>query len=208
MNADVRSIDAVREWHAALTTYGDTLSEALAGVELEIRRGHDWLHEQLVRWQRAVRDCEQEVTQAKAELSSRKYTGWDDREPDTTVQEKALRQARARLEHAEDQVAKVRSWIARLPGMVDEVYNGRAQRLKNFLEGELPKGLAVLDRRITSLESYAGLRPDYAPGPSASSISPNPPAPFPKREGGEDSGSPPRFGEGPGEGLGSPESSP
>ena len=30
---------------------------------------------------------------------------------------------------------------------------------------------------------------------------PNPPAPFPKREGGVSSGSPPRFGEGPGEGL-------
>ena len=70
MNADVRSIDAVREWHAALTAYGDSLAEAMAGVEMEIRRGSDWLHEQLDLWKRAVRECEQEVTQAKAELSS------------------------------------------------------------------------------------------------------------------------------------------
>ena len=54
-SADVRSIDAVREWHAILTAYGENLSEALAGVEMEIRRGADWLHDQLALWQRAVR---------------------------------------------------------------------------------------------------------------------------------------------------------
>src|SRR5436189_2582525 len=104
--ADVRSIDAVREWHAALATYGETLAESLAGVEMEIRRAHDWLGEQLSAWQRAVRDCEEDVTRAKAELSQRKFQTFDGREPDCTVQERSLRRARARLEHAEDQVAK------------------------------------------------------------------------------------------------------
>src|SRR5262245_54452305 len=174
-SADVRSIDAVREWHAALTAYGENLSEALAGVEMEIRRGADWLQDQLALWQRAVRQCEQEVVQAKAELAARKFPDWSGREPDTTVQEKALREAKARLEHAEDQVQKVRSWIGRLPKAVDEVYSGPARRLGNFLEVELPKGLAILDRRIAALESYAGLRPDYAPGPNLSSLQAAPP---------------------------------
>lgn len=177
MTADVRSIDAVRDWHAALTTYGETLAEALAGVELEIRRGFEWLSEQVSLWQRAVRECEEEVTQAKAELAARKFPGWDGREPDTTVQEKALRAARARLEYAEDQVARVRAWIAKLPKSIDEVYRGPATRLGGFLEDDLPKGLAGLKRRIAALESYAGLRPDFAPGPSP----PPPPAP-PKQE--------------------------
>src|SRR4051812_7240006 len=153
--ADVRSIDAVREWHAVLTAYGENLAEALAGVQTEIRRGFDWLHDQLALWQRAVRQCEQEVVQAKAELASRKFPDWSGREPDTTVQEKNLRMAKARLEHAEDQVQKVRSWIGRLPRMIDESYSGPARRLGGFLEAELPKGLAVLDRRIIALESYA-----------------------------------------------------
>src|SRR5688572_3015746 len=113
--ADVRSIDAVREWHAALTGYGENLAEALAGVAMEIRRGHDWLHEQLGRWQHAVRECQEDVTRAKAELATRKFPDWSGREPDTTVQEMALRKARQRLEHAEDQVERVRSWISRLP---------------------------------------------------------------------------------------------
>src|SRR5215471_3921041 len=108
--AEVRSIDAVREWHAALATYGETLSEALAGVELEIRRAYDWIAEQGALWKKAVRDCEEEVTRAKAELQQRKFATWDGREPDCTVQERNLRQARARLEHAEEQVVKCREW--------------------------------------------------------------------------------------------------
>ena|SRR5579872_4034905 len=174
--ADVRSIDSVREWHAALAEYGDILAESLAGVELEIRRAHDWLEEQLGRWQRAIKDCQEDVTRAKAELSQRKFKTFDGREPDCTVQEKALRLAKAKLEHAEDQVAKCRQWIGRLPKMVDELYVGASRRLSNFIEAELPKSLADLGRRVAALESYANLRPDYAPTPSASSVVAAPPA--------------------------------
>lgn len=168
--ADVRSIDAVRDWHAALAEYGDGLAEALAGVELEIRRAYDWLEEQLGRWQRSIRECEEEVTRAKAELAQRKFPGFDGREPDCSVQEKALRLARAKLEHAEDQVVKCRQWIGRLPKAIDELYVGASRRLANFIEAELPKGLADLGRRVAALESYAGLRIDYAPAPAASSV--------------------------------------
>jgi hypothetical protein len=190
MNADVRSIDALRDWHANLTTYGETLSEGLAGVELEIRRAFDWLSEQLGRWQRAVRECEEDVTQAKAELAARKFPGWDGRLPDTTVQEKALRTAKARLEYAEDQVLRVRGWSGRLPKMIEEVYRGAAHRLGAFLEIDLQQGLAILSRRIGALESYAGLRPDFAPAPSSSSVAATPPAPVPKTERGEEEPTP------------------
>jgi hypothetical protein len=167
--ADVRSIEAVRDWHAALTNYADSLAESLAGIELEIRRAYDWLDEQLASWRRAVRDCEEEVVRAKAELSQRKFKTWDDREPDCTVQEKALRLARARLQHAEDQVEKVRHWIGRVPKLVDELYRGSARRLTNFIEDDLIKGRAELIRRLAALETYAGLRPDFAPGSAGSS---------------------------------------
>jgi hypothetical protein len=178
--ADVRSIEAVRDWHAALADYGDMLAESLAGIALEIRRAQEWLNEQLALWKQAVRKCEEDVTRAKAELSQRKFPTWDGREPDCTVQERNLKRARARLEHAEDQVEKCRHWIGRLPQAIDEVYTGPARRLGNFLEADLPKGQAELTRRIAALEVYAGLRPDYAPGPSGSSVEANPqPRPVP-----------------------------
>lgn len=173
--ADVRSIDVIREWHAYLAEYSDTLAEALAGVALEIRRAHDWIGEQLSRWQRAIRDCEDDVTRAKAELSQRKFPNWDGREPDCTVQEKNLRIAKAKLAHAEEQVAMCRVWLARMPKMVDEVYTGPSQRLGNMLEADVPKGLALLARRLAALEAYSGLRTDFSPGPSAASLPTAPP---------------------------------
>src|SRR5262245_28398253 len=172
--ADVRSIDAVRDWHVALTNYADSLQDAMAGVELEIRRAYDWLDEQLASWRQAVRDGEEDVERAKAELSQRKFKTWDGREPDCTVQEKALRLARARLQHAEEKVETVRHWIGRLPKILDEVYRGFARRLINFMEDELPEGQAELARRLAALEVYAELRPDLGPAAEGSGVGPAP----------------------------------
>ncbi len=163
MPADVRSIAAVIDWRADLTNYADSLAEAMAGVELEIRRAYDWIEEQLSRWKKAIRDCEEEVVRAKAELAQRKFPNWDGGEPDCTVQEKNLRLARARLEHAEEKVEVCRRWLGRLPKMIDEMFTGSSRRLRTMLEADLPVALTELGRRVASLESYAGLRPDYAP---------------------------------------------
>lgn len=188
MPADVRSIAAVTDWRADLTNYGDSLAEAMAGVDLEIRRAYEWIEEQLALWRRAIRTCEEEVVRAKAELSQRKFPTWDGREADTTVQERNLRLARARLEHAEEKVETCRRWIGRLPKMIDEVFTGPSRRLKSILEAELPGALTELGRRVESLESYAGLRPDYAPGPSTSGVPAAPADPPPQGEAGAKEG--------------------
>ncbi len=193
-SADVRSIPAVRQWQAALAAYADALDEALAGVELELRRVQEWLQEQLDHWKQAVREREEEVVRAKAELAQRRFPGWDGREPDCTVQLKNLRRAEARLEHAQEQIARIRRWQVRLPKLIEEVYRGPANRLRRLLEAVVPHGLADLERRLQSLEAYAGLRPDYAPAPSTvalpaspsgpsavPSAPPNPPPPPPEQ---------------------------
>jgi hypothetical protein len=165
--ADVASIEALRDWLAALAVYRDEIGEALAGVQIEIRRGLEWVSEQSALWQRAVRDCEEEVVQRKAELATKKFPTWDGRMPDTTVEVRNLRRAQARLEHAEEQVRKCKSWLGRLPKLVEESYTLHGHRLQIFLEGDLTRGMAVLDRRIDALERYAGLKTDYSSGPSA-----------------------------------------
>jgi hypothetical protein len=115
------------------------------------------------------------------------------------VQEKALRLAKARLEHAEEKVETCRRWIGRLPKLIDEMFTGPSRRLKSMLEADVPNATTELGRRAAALESYAGLRPDYAPTPStgaaitpstapAAAAEPNPPAPFLLREGGRGTG--------------------
>lgn len=155
MPADVRSIPALREWLAALQVYRSDAQEALFGTAQEIRRAQDWVGEQLQLWRRAARDCEEAVTQAKTELAARRFPGHDGRMPDTTLQERNLRRAQARLEHAEGRARACQAWHARLPKIVEETYSGKAHRLGLFLSDDLEKAGGDLARRIESLERYS-----------------------------------------------------
>jgi hypothetical protein len=166
-SADVRAIDALREWVSSLAIFKHEAEEALAGIALEIRRGLDWVAQQQDLWQRAVREREEAVVQAKAELAARRFPNWDGRMPDTTVQERNLRRAEARLEHAQDQVVRCRKWIIGLPRMIEETYGAAGHRLQMTIEGEVARGVADLQRRIEALERYAETRADFAPSPSA-----------------------------------------
>lgn len=177
--ADVRTIDGLREWLAAMTGYRSEATDALFGFQQEIRRGVEWVGEQLALWQRAVRDAEEAVTQAKAELAARKFPGWDGRMPDTTLQERNLRRAKAWQEHCEEKVRTCRSWQTRLPKLVEETYSGAGNRLSNLLEIDVARGLGVLDRRLDALERYAEVKKDYSSAPSVL-----PPAAPPPPEGG------------------------
>ena len=172
MAADVRDIDVLREWLAALATYRSDANEALTALRVEVGRGIEWVHEQYHQWQRSLRRFDDAVVQAKADLAAKKFPDVNGRMPDTSVEERNLRRAVAKLDHAHEQVARCRQWMNSLPKLVDEVFHGPAQRLANLLEVDIPRGAAVLDRRIEALERYAELRTDYA---ASAPLSPPPP---------------------------------
>lgn len=177
-SADVRAIDALREWLAALATYRSDAGEALAGIRIEIGRGAEWVNDQLHQWQRSIRKFEDAVVQAKAELAARRFPDFDGKMPDTTLQERNLRRVIARLEAAQEKVIVCRRWLTQLPKVIDEVFTGPASRLTNCLEQDVPRGTADLTRRVESLERYSEIRTDFSTAPS---LSPPPP---PAREGG------------------------
>lgn len=176
MAADVRDIDALREWLAALATYRSDANEALTALRVEINRGVEWVNEQYHQWQRSIRRFDDAVVQAKADLAAKKFPDVNGRMPDTTVEERNLRRAVAKLEHAEEQVKRCRRWMTELPKLVDEVFHGPAQRLANLLDIDVPRGAAVLERRAEAIERYAELRTDYS---ASAPLSPPPPPPTP-----------------------------
>ena len=166
--ADVREIDALRDWLAAAAVYKSESEESLASIRLEIRRGVDWVGQQLDRWQHSVREREDAVVQAKMALSARRFPDSTGRMPDTTVPERNLRRAEARLDHAHDRIRSCKKWLAQLPKIIDETFSGAGHRFALLLEGDVAKGLAHLGGQIGALERYAETRPDFAPAPSAS----------------------------------------
>jgi hypothetical protein len=154
--ARVTSIDALRDFRAALATFRAEALDALTANDLDVRRAGDWLAEQRRGWQKAVRDFQDEVTHCKAELFRRQTVLPGERVPDCTQQIKALRLAQQKLEHAEERVRACRRWEPLLQRAVDE-YQGPARQLGGLLDGELPKSAALLDRLIDSLDAYVAV---------------------------------------------------
>jgi hypothetical protein len=176
--ADVRSLDELREFHAALCTFRTDAMESLSSVDLSIRHLADWISDQTQHWHAAIRKSEEEVFQAKQELAMRKYVGFDGRVPDTTVQEENLQKAKRRLAHAQDKYETCRKWQQRYPHQVGELYEGPARQLSGALEAEVPRALAVLERRIMALEAYAAIpTPAAAANIAEPSAQPPPQAP-------------------------------
>lgn len=157
--ADVRALDALLDWHGALCLFRTDAQEAVSMITLEIRRAFEWVDEQGKRWYRLSREYEEDVIRAKAELAQRRTPNFDGRIPDTSVQEENLAYAKARYEHALDQIDVCRKWTVQLPRMISEEYEGPARRLSNFLEVELANAIAHLSERITVLQTYLNIHP-------------------------------------------------
>src|SRR4051812_19932472 len=123
--ARVTSLDLLRDFHAALAAFKADGQDGLTAIALDLRRAFDWLADQRQFWVRTVRDCQDEVTHAKAELARKKVLLPGERQPDCTEEIKALKRALARLEHAEEKVEKCRRWEPALRRAADE-YEGPA----------------------------------------------------------------------------------
>jgi hypothetical protein len=156
--ADVGSFDALHDWYAALAEFRTEAQAALTSLALALQRAADWLEQQQSHWRRQIRVGEEEVVQARAELTSRRFAGFDGEEPDCSTQEDNLHRAEARLEFAQDRLEATRRWLRRLPQDREDTYEGPARRLAFFLDADLARGLAVLQRQLAALERYADLR--------------------------------------------------
>lgn len=173
VGADVREIEAVRDWLATLATFREAAQNSIVGTDQEIRRGYDWIEDQLKMWQRSLKDDEERVHMAKMELSARQIPNNDGKYPDTTLQERNLRRAIARRDHAMDKMEACRRWLSKLPKAIDESYTNSARRLQGLLDTEVPRATIDLDRRIAALEAYAGMKQDFATAP-ANTAAPSP----------------------------------
>jgi hypothetical protein len=174
--AGVTSLSVLHDWYAALTEFQEEAQNALISLNLSLQRAGDWLGEQQQHWKWQIRLCEEEVTQAKAELISRQYIDFSGNHPDTTVQEENLRLARARLQFAEERLDAVRRWTKQLPLEIRDTYDGPARHLSFFLDGDLARGLALLTRQLTALEQYVNLQSAAGAGGSPAVASPPGPA--------------------------------
>jgi hypothetical protein len=176
--AGVHALDALTDWHAALAAFRSAADNGLTSMALALQRNFDWLAEQQQHWRREIRAAEDAVVQAKNDLRKKQYEDWLGKKPDTTVEEKNLRRTQERLHRAEDQLATTRGWQMRLPGLIQDTYEGPVRNLSFFVEIDLRNALAQLARQLGILEEYVNLQPNTVtpPAPAAALTSPSPPS--------------------------------
>jgi hypothetical protein len=157
-SARVTSVQAIADFKSALLNYCQEAKEVLASIDMEIRRMSDWVErDRLSYWQREIRNGQEELAQAKADLFRKQITRISGQHPDLLEEKDAVRLATYRLEEAEEKVQKCRRWGTRqLPRAVDE-YQGPGRQLGALVEGNPPTIVLVLDRVIRSLEAYLEL---------------------------------------------------
>ena len=156
--ANVRSVDALKDFKNALIAYAEEARNALNGVDMDVRRTRDWLErDQLMYWQMQVKKRNEQVSQARADLFRRQISQSGSESVSDADQKEALRLAIGRLRQAEEKLAKVKRWGPVLQHAIAE-YNAKARPLGDRISGDLVASLALLDRMVASLDAYMAIK--------------------------------------------------
>lgn len=167
--AKITSTDAVRVFKVALQEYDAELRDAITQLLLEMRRAVDWLeHDRARYWPQEVRNASDALVQARSDLSRAETSiGANDRRSNYEKR-LAFEAAKRRLRRAEQKVRAVRKWRVELKQRVDE-FEGRLGRLTNFLDADLPRGVAALGRMAAALDKYTEKAAPSQAGPGSGS---------------------------------------
>ncbi|MEN6494545.1 MAG: hypothetical protein ABFD16_09670 [Thermoguttaceae bacterium] len=186
-HAKVTSIDAVDEMAVALRRFGEEAANALADLDLELKRALDWLqHDRKDYWDAEVRRNYDRVAEARNNLQRRMICRPTDDRPAATEEKKALELAKRRLDVSQQKVQAVRHWSMAVQHELQE-YVGAINLFTTWLQGDLPKALASLKRMSLALEAYvnlpAGAEPEeLSAAPTREEASDGPRAPDKDRE--------------------------
>lgn len=157
--ANVRSVDALRDLRTALALYSEDVLAALGGVEMELKRTAYWVsHERRAYWQEQIKRRREAVAQAKAEVFRRKLAKTDDYTPAMSEQKELLRKTQVALLDAESRLVLLKKWEPALQQAVLE-YHGGVRRLKDRAAGDVLRAVSLLERLIDALEAYLRLAP-------------------------------------------------
>jgi len=163
-SAHVTSIDAIVAFTAALRAFDDDALRALVTLDEQAQGALDWLERDApVYWRQQIRLCFDNVSRARAALETCRARAVAGNRPACIEEMEAYRAAQRKLREAESKIDVVRHWAGMIRQEIDE-YRGRMMSLRRSLEREIPRTVALLERTVGTLDSYA----DRVRGPDAS----------------------------------------
>lgn len=158
MPASVQSIDALWEFRGHLIEFAHVAHQALDMLQLEARRGVDWLTVDRVRyWKNENRKAWDNVSRCKDAVHQAQIQRQiADRIPDCIDEKKALAKAQEYLKLTERKLAALQHWCREVTHVLNE-FEGRYSATTSVLDGDIPRAIAVLERLAEHLHEYTKL---------------------------------------------------
>lgn len=162
--ANIRSTAAVRTTKSALIQFEAGMRDVIAELLLQTQRASDYIEQDRARyWPRAARTASDRLIAARNALERCETSIRPDDKRSCYEEKLALDKAKRRLRLCEEKVRTLRKWRVAIRQEVEE-FRGQMARLNNFLDADLPRAIASLERMARALDEYTEARVDNSPG--------------------------------------------
>ncbi|MCP5557165.1 MAG: hypothetical protein H7A55_05390 [Verrucomicrobiaceae bacterium] len=167
--AKITNLDALESFRSSLIVFMTKARRSLDDASDEVRRTRAWIqNDQRTHWEGELRRRRKIYDRVQQELLSARLSEFVD---NPTVQQQAVRKARAAVEEAEEKIRHLKKWSRDFDHLADPMVK-RLESLRFFIDQELPKGIAYLSEAQKTLEGYTQVPMiDSTPPPAPSDTS-------------------------------------
>ncbi len=159
MSANIRDIQVVREFRAALLEFMDEANSALELMSVELQRAMAWIEQDRPHyWTNQLRKGFDGVAEARSALNRCQMRTVAGQRSSCIEEKQAFAKSKIRLQHCQDQLENVKRWSTKLRHEGNE-FRGRLAGLKRMIESDLPRACALLEKTAEVLEAYAEMLP-------------------------------------------------
>ncbi|MCA8992354.1 MAG: hypothetical protein KDA88_10265 [Planctomycetaceae bacterium] len=164
MPANIRDIQVVREFRAAILEFIDEANSALEVMAMELQRAMAWVEQDRPHyWTNQIRRGFDQVAETRTSLNRCKMRTVAGQRSSCIEEKQAYEKAKQRLQHCQEQIETVKRWSVKLRHEGDE-FRGRLAGLRRLIETEMPKACALLEKTAEILEAYADIAPPEETG--------------------------------------------
>ena len=156
-SANIRSLDAVKDFKAALAKFGDQVKQSLISAHADMRKGIQRLQtDHYAYWQHEEKKWSRKLAEAKSELYRAENESRDTR-TSPVLERKAVDRAQQRIDECRRKMERVKHWVRTLEKEA-ALCQSQLQQLDEMVEADLPRTAAKVDRMMQSIESYLNLQ--------------------------------------------------
>lgn len=149
--ARISNLDSIEAFRSSLIVFISKTRQALDTVQDSVKKTRAWLQtEQPAYWAAQIRARQKRLDQAQQELMSARMSDYVD---SPTLQQAAVRKARAALEEAQARAERTKAWARDFDRTIDPLAR-KADSLRDFLDADLAKAVAYLVEIQKILEAY------------------------------------------------------